>query len=374
VLMLAALAVATPVPFHIPGDGAVAFKNNCTTHCPLIIMLHGASSDGQSFSTYSQMHYRFTGIIAYPSCVPHNTGWPIWRDETDSNWVTNLNTIQQLIALPDVDQSQVFTLGFSSGGFYTKALECAIGNQIKYSVTLAALKYVQPRCPYHTNVLHIHNQHDSYNTPIDPPNGTKGHNEIGYPTTMRSNWCIGASSCPINGRGNTTGEFVHFTASRPADSLSYDYFFYDGQPEHTYNVYRGVPSGAPDGLQMEDFIVYKLTGSVPPPSPPAPPTPPKPSKGCKAFENPTCKGVTAKTCTYYGCMKCHDDTSWDCDACCTPCSRTTDPTKGLHYCAAPAYDSRDAHLVEFLEAINMYPPHFLEADRPADRLVEAQEA
>ena len=338
--LLAALSsAATPVPFPIPGTRAVAYKNNCTTSCPLLIMLHGAGGDGQAMADDAQMHYKFTGIIAYPSCVPYATGWPIVKDDSDPNWVTNLKTVQDLISLPDVDQSQVSTLGFSSGGFYTKALECAIGNQLQFSVVLAALKYVQPDgCPYHTNVLHIHNQHDSYNTPIDPPNGTKGYDEIGYPTTLRSNWCIGASSCPTNGDGNATGKFVHFTASRPSnDSLSYDYWFYDGVPEHDYHVYREVPAGAPDGLEMESFIVYTLTGVIPPPMPPAPPPPPKPDKGCKALENPTCKGVTAKTCSLYGCQTCHDETSWDCDVCCEPCKRTVDPAKGVHYCEAP-YD------------------------------------
>jgi hypothetical protein len=77
----------------------------------------------------------------------------------------------------------------------------------------------------------------------------------------------------------------------------------------------------------------------PPPAPPAPPTPPKPppkGKGCKAGENPTCKGLGSKKkgmCIYYGCKQCHDDVSWDCDECCDACSRTLAPKKGIHYCA-----------------------------------------
>ena len=81
----------------------------------------------------------------------------------------------------------------------------------------------------------------------------------------------------------------------------------------------------------------------PPPAPPAPPAPPpkpKPGKGCKAMENPTCKGLPKGggggkkgTCVYYGCKKCHDDVSWDCDECCDACARTFAPKKGVHYCA-----------------------------------------
>lgn len=344
---------AHPQPYPIPGQAAVAYKNNCTTQCALLIMLHGAGGDGQKMAADSQMHYKFAGIIAYPSCVPFATGWPIIADEKDPNWVGNLATIQHLIALPDVDASQVFTLGFSSGGFYTKALECAIGNQLKYSVVLAALKYVQGSCPYHTNVLHIHNRHDSYNTPIDPPNGTKpgGHDEIGFPTTLRSNWCNGSAACPTNGPGNTTGKITHYRARRTFEDHTWDYYFFDGVPEHSYHVYRGVPDGAPHGLQMEDFITLTLTGKIPPPMPPTPPPPPKPTKSCKAYENPTCKGVTAKSCVFYGCMKCHDDTSGDCDVCCKPCMRKQDPTKGMHFCtAATEPDARFDDLVEFLGA------------------------
>jgi len=62
----------------------------------------------------------------------------------------------------------------------------------------------------------------------------------------------------------------------------------------------------------------------------------KAGKGCKAAENPTCKGIgDGSKCVYSGCMKCHDDTTWNCDTCCDACTKTTDPTKGVTYCAAP---------------------------------------
>ena len=85
-----------------------------------------------------------------------------------------------------------------------------------------------------------------------------------------------------------------------------------------------------------------------PTAPPAPPTPPTPKgKGCKAMENPTCKGVAPSKCAYTGCKKCHDETTWDCDECCDGCTRTS---KGsIHYCAGPKEaDPRFDDLVEFL--------------------------
>jgi C1A family cysteine protease len=55
------------------------------------------------------------------------------------------------------------------------------------------------------------------------------------------------------------------------------------------------------------------------------------NKTCEATENPTCKGITdQKSCWYGGCQTCHDETSYDCDACCSGCTRTA---KGaIHYC------------------------------------------
>jgi len=308
-------------------------------------MLHGAFKNGKDMSEYSNMHYKFEGIIAYPSSVPALEGWPIYVDPQDPLWVTNLQTVTDLIALPDVDSSRVYILGFSSGGFYAKALECAIGNQIKYSVVLAALNYIQGSCDYHTNVLHIHNRHDTNIAPIDPPNGTKpdgGRLEIGYPTTLRSNWCSGSAACPTNGQGNKTGGFTYFNARRPSERHAWDYYFYDGVPDHNYHVYTGVPEGAPHGLGMEEFIIMTLTGKVPPLSPPVPPKPPTPKtkKGCHTLENPTCMVVTRSVCLYYGCKKCHDESSWDCAECCTPCSLVSSP-KGVHYCAATADVSAD---------------------------------
>lgn len=74
----AAAMAAAPVPFPIPGEATVAYKLNCTTNCPLLIMLHGAGGDGEKMAGDSQMHYKFEGIIAYPSCIPFATGWPIY--------------------------------------------------------------------------------------------------------------------------------------------------------------------------------------------------------------------------------------------------------------------------------------------------------
>merc|ERR1719401_3332275 len=70
----------------------------------------------------------------------------------------------------------------------------------------------------------------------------------------------------------------------------------------------------------------RLAKNSPPPTPaPAPtPTPPSPKPAAACKENPTCKGsfMAAKSCWYGGCQKCHDDTTFNCDVCCTGCDLT----------------------------------------------------
>jgi hypothetical protein len=90
-----------------------------------------------------------------------------------------------------------------------------------------------------------------------------------------------------------------------------------------------------------------------PPGPPPKPKPPTPGKGgCKKGENPTCKGVSpgaaSKACFTYGCSKCHDETSYNCDECCDACDRVYSDTKKIYYCSPKKADPLRDNLVEFL--------------------------
>jgi predicted esterase len=343
-MWLLALCAAAPEPYPIAQpDGhmgaSVAFRNKCTSDCALLIMLHGFGGDGEKMAVSSQMHYKFVGIVAYPSCVPFGQGWPIVQNDADEYWDANMKIVNALIADPNVDASKVFVLGFSSGGFYTFALECAIGGRLAGTVVLAALKYLQPERCHRTDRLHIHNMHDTYNVPVDPANGTKpgGLVEIGLPTTLRNNWLdpVTYPDGTTNGPdGNSSGQFQLFTARQ--GKLQLEYHFYNGPPEHAYMVYKGTPAGAPTDhvgtpLVMEDYITYHLMGVVPPPTPPAPPGS---TYGCdgpdaKCYEG---KGIQTKaeceaTCTgpakdMYICwqQKCYsgkgNQTKAQCDASC----------------------------------------------------------
>jgi len=191
-------------------------------------------------------------------------------------------------------------MGFSNGGFFSYALACAIGNQLVAVTILAAMSEVQPSCPQRTNVLHFHNIDDNYNSPCDsPPCTSAGRRlaarELGSspqhntPTALRTYWLEGSTGGTTNGAsGVTTGLFTLYSAALP--NKVFEYYMYDGTPEHAYMVYAGTPAGAPDGLTMENYInTFWLARSAaggaasPSPSPPpavagasSPPPAPKP--------------------------------------------------------------------------------------------------
>lgn len=274
--------VPTCSEYPIAGPGAVAYRNNCTAaKCPLLIMLHGAGGDGEKMAADSSMHDKFNGIVAYPSSLPFATGWPVVN--TGDDWASNMQTLEAILSLPDVDATRVAVLGFSSGGFYSYALACDMGDRLRAAVVISALKYVQPSCPHHTNLLHVHSAHDNYNVPTDPPNGTKpgGLNEIGTPRTLRDNWLDGLPPADVstNGpSGASKGSFTRYTARLSESSnatqhkltgaqgqgqdqgdITFDYWSYlDGPSRHAYMVYDGSPGGAPGGVGMEDFIAGYL--------------------------------------------------------------------------------------------------------------------
>jgi len=84
-------------------------------------------------------------------------------------------------------------------------------------------------------------------------------------------------------------------------------------------------------------VATKPTPPKPPSPPPGPAPSPKPEKGCKATENPQCKGSpfsNRQSCWFGGCQRCHDNSTYDCDTCCPGCTRTAKTTKGegVHYC------------------------------------------
>merc|ERR1719331_2119585 len=235
VLLVASMATTTngQTSYSIPVRG-VAFRNGCTTNCPLLIGLHGASGTGSYMAQESNLHRLFTGITAYPDGQVSGGNWPIVHNPSDSGAAACFRSIQTLMSMPDVDQTRISIFGYSNGGFYTYALACPLGDRLLSAVVVAGLKVGQPSCPHRTNMLHVHNANDGYNTPVDPlpgekpPVGGVERVQLGLPTSLRANW-LDASTYPdgtTNGAsGVTTGLFTLYSASQ--GGLRYDYWSYN---------------------------------------------------------------------------------------------------------------------------------------------------
>merc|ERR1719421_2807064 len=100
--------------------------------------------------------------------------------------------------MPDVDQSRVFLLGFSNGGFFAYALMCDMGDRIRAIVTVATLWEQQPAggVNQRTNVLALQNANDNLNRQVDTAQSstTEGGDVVvhpasyGTPTGIRTQW------------------------------------------------------------------------------------------------------------------------------------------------------------------------------------------
>jgi predicted esterase len=208
------LASGQATSFAMPnGVTGPAFINGCTSNCPLLIMLHGLSETGPILAAHATIHNIFTGITAYPSeTTSGQMSWP--ASSSNSHYAANLVKIRALLSMPEVDSSRVYLMGFSNGGFYSYLLACTIGNELAGIVVLAGLKEVQPTCPHRTNMLHLHNANDNLNTQVDVTDGSKGTNQLGVPTSLRTNWLAsGSGSSGSSESGATQGAFTLYSAT-----------------------------------------------------------------------------------------------------------------------------------------------------------------
>jgi len=274
-----ASAAGQPAPYTIPGTG-VAFRNGpCTTECPLLIMLHGSFESGDGFYQRNThlpgggMHTSFQGIVAYPDGVfmSSGRGWP-QTPNWGRHWVSGMNIINDLVAMPDVDRSRVFAMGFSNGGFFAYALACEMGSRLRGIVIVSSLFEMQPSpCTQRTNVFHIHDLNDNINAPQDRPampNALPPADRVlGLPTTLRQFFLNATAYGPAGAVSNASSHnFTHYSAT--LGNLSYIYWMYDGaaQPtehRHRYHVWNATEPGSPGNQQdvIQSFLT--LSDSVP---------------------------------------------------------------------------------------------------------------
>ena len=269
-------ATSFPMPSGVTG---YAWRNGCTTNCPLLIYLHGIGGTVTS-STMSSMRHIFTGITASPQ--ESASGQQSWAtSSSNSQYSNNLANIRALLSMPEVDTSRIYLIGFSNGGFFSYLLACTIGNELAAIIVLAGLKDVQPSCPHRTNVLHLHNANDNMNLPQDASAITKGGTAaiVGTPTSLRTNW-LNASSGPAGSNTSTSasGGFTLYAATS-ANGKVFRYWSYNGPSEHTFEVYASNVAGRPDGLSQDQYTTNFITNFITPPSPSPSPSPSPPPPG-----------------------------------------------------------------------------------------------
>jgi hypothetical protein len=114
-------ATSFPMPNGVTGH---AWRNGCTTNCPLLIYLHGIGGTVTS-STMGSMYNLFTGITVSPQETA--SGQQSWAtSSSNSHYSSNLADIRAILSMPEVDTNRVYLIGFSNGGFFSYLLACTI--------------------------------------------------------------------------------------------------------------------------------------------------------------------------------------------------------------------------------------------------------
>ena len=95
---------------------------------PLILGFHGAGLDAKGFRGYFDLGAVAgdEAVIAYLDALGNPTGWQYNRDIPFAE-----ATLAQLKSQYCIDEARVFATGHSSGGYFTNALGCRLGDQLR---------------------------------------------------------------------------------------------------------------------------------------------------------------------------------------------------------------------------------------------------
>lgn len=134
---------------------------------PLLLALHGYTQNGQSmmqFSNFNSVADTGNFVVAYPDGVDNswNVGFAGGSTADDVGFLSAL--IDTLHYQYNIDLNQVYSTGFSNGGFMSYRLACELGNRIAAiapvsgTMTDGAYNGCMPYRP--VPVLHIHGTSD----------------------------------------------------------------------------------------------------------------------------------------------------------------------------------------------------------------------
>jgi polyhydroxybutyrate depolymerase len=153
-----------PVRLHVPA----AYQEG--TPIPLVVSLHGYTSNGSWHEDYTQLVPLSDSrgfLLALPDGLPDLFGFPYWN-ATDAccDFFGNTDDSGYLIGLVDliaeeysVDPSRVYFFGHSNGGFMSYRMACDHSTRIAAIVSLAGATWsdpvdCSPSAPVH--ILQVH--------------------------------------------------------------------------------------------------------------------------------------------------------------------------------------------------------------------------
>ncbi|MBT6808814.1 MAG: hypothetical protein HOA52_04940 [Flavobacteriales bacterium] len=150
---------------------------------PLVLCFHGYTSSAEiimSYSDFNKTSDEFNFIVVYPQGLKEkNTGkthWNVggWTKDSkvdDVGFVENL--IDYLIVNYNINEKQIYSTGFSNGGYMSFLLACELSNRITAiasisgSMTPETLKQCAPE--RHVPILQVHGEDDN----VVPYKGSK---------------------------------------------------------------------------------------------------------------------------------------------------------------------------------------------------------
>ena len=142
---------------------------------PLVVLLHGYSSNGSAQNAYFRLGAqadRSRFLLAYPDGTRDLTGNRFWNatDACCDFYGRGVDDVAYLDAVIDdisgrypVDARRVFLVGHSNGGFMAHRYACDRAGRVAAIVTLAGTQSQDPsRCPAPSpvSVLHVHGSDD----------------------------------------------------------------------------------------------------------------------------------------------------------------------------------------------------------------------
>jgi len=148
---------------------------NSDSPTPLILLLHGYSSNGNLAVSYFGLikaadNHGF--LLAYPDGTIDSRGNRYWNgtdaccafDPDPADDVSYLTSVMDDIAANyNVDPKRIYFVGHSNGAFMSNRIACERSSRVAAIVTLAGMQWNDPRlCPAAepVSVLHIHGDQD----------------------------------------------------------------------------------------------------------------------------------------------------------------------------------------------------------------------